>query len=338
VSRARFCGAGKGAPFAAEEFRFDEILGKRCTIKPDERLVRATAQGDDRACGELFAGAAFAPDQNVDIARGDLLNSVVDQPHRLACADEVLKPAGLERLLARPFPFDIFAAPADVFEKSHSQLGHIHRTAEVSVGSSAQRLLFDGASTGAAHGDQSEIGIEPTELSEKRKSPERVLSLGIDVEQHGGYLSLSRPSGEILVSVANHDLDPGQEFGPENLEKFFVERDDANRGERRSCGCLRGKLNIVRRGHTAFYIGSLRLSSTVFHAESVENSVRVEHSSIDLRAPRYHRNCTRVYRHLVTGVLGAKPDSCFQPSTKDETYTLCLGDTRWNLCSICRNS
>ena len=51
VPRARFCGTGECAPFAAEEFRFDEILGKRGTIEPDVRLVGSATERDNGASG-----------------------------------------------------------------------------------------------------------------------------------------------------------------------------------------------------------------------------------------------------------------------------------------------
>ena len=142
VSGAGFGGAGERAALAAEEFRFDQVLGKRRTVQPDEGLVGAAAQGDDGARGEFFAGAAFTANEDVDIACGDLLNGVVDEPHRLAGADEVLKAAGLQRLLARSLALGLFAAAADGIEQRDPQFGHVNRVAEVGIGAGAAAPAF----------------------------------------------------------------------------------------------------------------------------------------------------------------------------------------------------
>ena len=35
LARTRLCGSGKGAAFAAEEFRFDEVLRQGCAVEAD---------------------------------------------------------------------------------------------------------------------------------------------------------------------------------------------------------------------------------------------------------------------------------------------------------------
>ena len=59
----------------------------------------APAQGNDGAGGQFLACPAFAPNQDINVACCDLLDCVVDKPHRFAGTNEILKPAGFHHLL-----------------------------------------------------------------------------------------------------------------------------------------------------------------------------------------------------------------------------------------------
>ncbi len=57
-------GAGKGTLFVAEQFGLDQVFGNRSAVDRYKRFAVALGLSMQRACDQLFAGSAFAPDQH----------------------------------------------------------------------------------------------------------------------------------------------------------------------------------------------------------------------------------------------------------------------------------
>ncbi len=127
-------GAGEGAFFATEEFRLDEVFGEGGAVEADVGLGGAAAEGDESAGDELFAGAAFATDEDVDAGVGNLLDGVVDEAHGFAGANEILEGAALHRLQLLGLSGVVCFVEADGFDEGEAEFGEVDRTAEVSVG------------------------------------------------------------------------------------------------------------------------------------------------------------------------------------------------------------
>ena len=199
LAGAGFGGAGEGSAFAAEEFGLDEVLGEGGAVEADVGLVGARAEGDEGAGDELFAGAAFAADEDVDVAAGDLLDGVVDGAHGLADADEVLEAAVLEGLLAHVLASGFFGAGAEEIGEGETEFGDVDGAAEVGVGAGFEGLLFDGAGAGAAEGDENEVGVELAEFVEDGKAAVGGVVVGVDVEDDGFDVGFAGPAGEVVV-------------------------------------------------------------------------------------------------------------------------------------------
>ena len=75
-------GAGKGAALVAEEFRFEQILGNRCRVDRDERLVGARAVPVQGTRHELLAGTRFAGDQHGRVRKRQAPDGAEDFLHR----------------------------------------------------------------------------------------------------------------------------------------------------------------------------------------------------------------------------------------------------------------
>ena len=135
----RIAGAGKGAPFVAEELRLDQVLGQCCAIQADEWLVPSAAEGNDGARHQFFARAAFSANNDVDAAVGHLGDRVVDPPHRFACPHQILELAALQHLLLHARAFHLFDARFERGLENQAQLRRIDRTMEVGVASRFDR-------------------------------------------------------------------------------------------------------------------------------------------------------------------------------------------------------
>ena len=80
--------AREGAFDVAEQFGFEQLLVKGGAIDGDEGLAGARALDVDGAGDNFLARAAFAFDQDGDIAAGQLVGELRDRAHRLAVADQ----------------------------------------------------------------------------------------------------------------------------------------------------------------------------------------------------------------------------------------------------------
>jgi len=185
VAWTRLGGASEGAALAAEEFGFNEVFGKRSAVQLNEGFVGAAAEGYDRTRSQFLAGPAFTANEDVDVACCDLLDGIVDEPHGLAGADELLKAAGIEHLLARALPLRFLRATAQGVEHRHAQLGNVDGIAEVGVRARIQRLLFKGSGPCATDRDQGEIGAQASKLRQYGDATVGLLALSIDIEYHG---------------------------------------------------------------------------------------------------------------------------------------------------------
>ena len=185
LARAGFGGSCESAALAAEELGLDEILGKGGAVQADVWLVCARAESHDGASHQLFSRAAFAADQNVDVASSDLLDGVVDGTHRFASADEILESAVLKGLLPHILPGGFLASCAKEVNQSQSQLRDVDRATKVDIGTSFQRLFFDRAGARTAERDEYELAIKPAQFVEDRKAAVGafiVAIAGIDIE------------------------------------------------------------------------------------------------------------------------------------------------------------
>ena len=66
-----------------EQFALQQVLRDRPAVDRNERAPAALAVVVDGPGDQFLAGAAFAGDQHVDLAGGDLLDQVVDLLHAL---------------------------------------------------------------------------------------------------------------------------------------------------------------------------------------------------------------------------------------------------------------
>lgn len=213
LARASFGGAGEGPALAAEEFGLDEVLGEGGAVEADVGFVGARAEGDEGSGDELFAGAAFSADEDVDVAAGDLLDCVVDGAHGVADTDEVLEAAVLEGLLAHDLASGFLGAGAKEISEGEAELGDVDGAAKVGVGAGFEGLLFEGAGAGAAEGEKDEVGVEFAQLVEDGKAAARSLAVGVDVEDDGFDVRFAGPAGQVVVSGAEDELEPGDQLG-----------------------------------------------------------------------------------------------------------------------------
>jgi len=94
--------AGKRAPDVAKQLGFQQILRQCATVDRHERLVLAPAVAMQRACHELFAGAAFTLDQNRRVRVGDL-HDELQNPDDLG----IMPDDEIELMLAAKLSFDL---------------------------------------------------------------------------------------------------------------------------------------------------------------------------------------------------------------------------------------
>ena len=161
LARAGFGGPGESAALAAEELGLDEVLGQGSAVQANVWLVCAGAESHDGASNQLFSRAAFAADQNIDIASGDLLDGIVDGTHRFASADEILESAVFKGLLPYVLPGGFLASCAKEVNQSQPKLRDVDRATKVRVGARFERLFFDRASSRAAERDEYELTVKP---------------------------------------------------------------------------------------------------------------------------------------------------------------------------------
>src|SRR5687767_5119014 len=79
---------GGGALLDSKQFRFNQRLDQRGAIDRHERSVPARTKRMDLAGHELLADAALAFDQNGEIRIGDTLDTIAQQSHGLAGANQ----------------------------------------------------------------------------------------------------------------------------------------------------------------------------------------------------------------------------------------------------------
>ena len=72
-----------------EELRFEQRLGKGCTVDLDEGLARARRVGVDSVGHKLLSGARFPEDESCRRRPCDLADLLIDLAHRRAGPDEV---------------------------------------------------------------------------------------------------------------------------------------------------------------------------------------------------------------------------------------------------------
>ena len=99
-------GSGERAFFVAEQLGFEQVFVDRGTVYGLKYLARTQAVGVDRPRDQLFAGAAFAADEDGRIGLGDLDDQLFDLVHLGRDRDDL----GVER---RQF----FKCPRDGFEQ-----------------------------------------------------------------------------------------------------------------------------------------------------------------------------------------------------------------------------
>ena len=97
-------GSSKGTPGIAEQFAFEQRLGKRRAIHRHKRTIAARAQPMNQPRHQLFPGTAFRLDQNIGIARRRLARPV-ERPQPVGSASrQSLRGLGLRpRLGQNPF-------------------------------------------------------------------------------------------------------------------------------------------------------------------------------------------------------------------------------------------
>ena len=84
-------GAGEGAFDVAEQFAFEQSLGKRATVDGDERLAGSGRTGMHGAGDEFFAGSAFAVNENRAAGGGNGADGLLQFLHGGADADDVVE-------------------------------------------------------------------------------------------------------------------------------------------------------------------------------------------------------------------------------------------------------
>ncbi len=82
-------GAGKGALFVSEQLAFEEAFGQGGAEDFDEGLVPPKGSCVNCPGGQLFSGSTLAPDQDLDICRGHLIDDHHDFFHFGAHAEQV---------------------------------------------------------------------------------------------------------------------------------------------------------------------------------------------------------------------------------------------------------
>ena len=179
LARAGFGGSGESAALAAEEFGLDEILRQSGAVQPDVWFVCARAESHDGASSQLFSSAAFATDQNIDAASGDLLDGIVDGAHRFASADEILESAVLKGLLPHGLAGGFLASRAKEVNQSQPKLRDVDRATKVRVGTRFEGLFFDRASARAAERDEDELTVKSAQFVEDRKATVGALIVAI---------------------------------------------------------------------------------------------------------------------------------------------------------------
>src|SRR6185295_8052999 len=84
-------GTGEGAARVPEELALEERFGDGGAVHGDEGPVGAAAVGMNRLGDELFAGAAFAGDEDRRVGRRDLHDAYQHVADGLRTADDILE-------------------------------------------------------------------------------------------------------------------------------------------------------------------------------------------------------------------------------------------------------
>jgi hypothetical protein len=111
----------------AEEFRFDQRFRQCCAIETDEGPLAARSDGDNGSRHQFLAGAALAADHDGDIAVCHPENSVVDAPHGLAAADQLIERVAAGDLLGHTAVLDLHGALFQVAVEHDLQFAKVHR-------------------------------------------------------------------------------------------------------------------------------------------------------------------------------------------------------------------
>src|SRR5690554_1770126 len=174
-------GAGEGAFFVAEQFRFNQVFGDGSHVQGDERVVGPRAVVVQGLGYELLTGAAFAVDQYGNVGVGEPADGAKDLLHGRCFADDFQ--VFLNRLDLR-FRRGLFlvAVGDGAFDQCHGfvhikRLGQVfegtgliagHRAVQVGVGghddNGQVRVLFhdpgqQGNAVYAGHADVADDGI-----------------------------------------------------------------------------------------------------------------------------------------------------------------------------------
>src|SRR6202044_423835 len=86
-ARTPLRGAGERAAFVPEQLALEQTVRNRRAVDGDERRSPARRFEMDRARHQLFAGAAFAAEQNRRVVSDDAADQLVNFLHRCAAAD-----------------------------------------------------------------------------------------------------------------------------------------------------------------------------------------------------------------------------------------------------------
>src|SRR6202451_902461 len=88
-------GAGERALGVAEQFAFEQSLGKGGAVDGDKGPVAAWAEAVNEAGDKLFSRAAFGLDQNIDCSGGGLAGAVEGSLPRGRVPGEAVGSAGI---------------------------------------------------------------------------------------------------------------------------------------------------------------------------------------------------------------------------------------------------
>jgi hypothetical protein len=132
-------GAGERALLVAEELRLHQRVGDRGAVDGDEGPRRALAGGVDRARDQLFAGAALAEDEDVDVARGDAIDLAEHGDHRRGSGDDPRVGGALGAAL-EVLDLHRHAVTLDGVAQRGRELVAIERLGQVVVGAGAHGL------------------------------------------------------------------------------------------------------------------------------------------------------------------------------------------------------
>ena len=81
----------ESASNVAEKLALEQSWSERCAVHSDERRLRAVAFEMNRACYELFSGAALSADEHCGIGLTHVSNRLKGALHRLITAHKAVK-------------------------------------------------------------------------------------------------------------------------------------------------------------------------------------------------------------------------------------------------------